>query len=360
MGDPKTHKHVHKADKDTQKTHMGVRKTLRRYDVDDQVETVHRLLNFHLPEGLPLPVGGARGARDFGPLTEDRVKKFQRDKKIKFGTKDYMNGVVDDATWAALTQKKAAVVTITPVPNGIDSSGWLERKRLSLGLPPLNRSPLLDPGPYLTPPWSKPSQSPPPGLVLDSIQAQIGGQIQRGSQLTLPFSWGRWANTDSLQLQVVAVILDRGKKDEFHNEIQFGFQYLENRGRGADSRRDLSFLAVLNHANIEQGKLNLPWDLNRRLHLDGRWNFGMQEQIALTTSLSNGFGSIQAQALPSVNLNLHAWDDDKHVLQLTGQGGPILEIDPPRGPNSSWALKAGVSGFLGLTYTYTLGDPTRP
>ena len=160
----------------------------------------------------------------------------------------------------------------------------------------------------------------------------------------------------SLQLQIIAVILDRGDKDVFHNEIQFGFQYLENRGpgsMGAGSRRDLSFVAVLNQANIAHGD-HLPLGLDRRLHLDGHWGFGIQEQIALTTSLSNGAGSIQGSAMPSVNLDLHHWDNDKHVLQLTGQGGLILEIDPPKGPGSSWGLKAGVAGFLGLTYTYTL------
>jgi hypothetical protein len=134
MGDPKTHK----ADKDAQKSHMGVRKTLRRHDVDAKVETLHRLLNYHLPGDLALPVGHAAGARDFGPLTEDRVKKFQRDKKINFGTERYMSGVVDDATWSALTKKKAAVVTIKPVPNGIGLSDWFDRKRPSFGLPPLN------------------------------------------------------------------------------------------------------------------------------------------------------------------------------------------------------------------------------
>jgi hypothetical protein len=344
MGDPKTHK----ADKDAQKSHMGVRKTLRRHDVDGQVETLHRLLNFHLPGDLALPVGHASGARDFGPLTEDRVKKFQRDKKINFGTERYMSGVV---------------VTIKPVPNGIGLSDWFDRRRPSFGLPPINPPSLLTQPPFLTPPSpfpttpspTTPSPTSPKGLVLDSIQAQVGGQIQYGSAITLPFAW-RGTNMRSLQLQIIAVILDRGDKDVFHNEIQFGFQYLENRGPGSmgtGSRRDLSFVAVLNQANILYGS-HLPLGLDRRLHLDGHWGFGIQEQLALTTSLSNGSGSIQGSIMPSVNLDLHHWDDDKHVLQLTGQGGLILEVDPPAGPAGSWGLKAGVGGFLGLTYSYSL------
>src|SRR5258708_7462717 len=349
MGDPKTQKPAQKADKGAQKTHAAVQKTLHRDNVDDQVETLHRLLNYHYSQDLPLPIGHAAGARNFGPLTEDRVKKFQRDKKINFGTERYMSGVVDDATWSALTKKTAAVVTI-----GL--SDWFDRNRQRLGLPPPNRPSLLTPPPYLTPPIlppSKPSSPSSKGYVVDSVQAQVGGQIQRASQLTLPFSFGRWANTYSSQLQIVAVILDRGNKDDFHHEVQVGFGYLENRGPGADSRRDLSFLAVLNQANIAQGK-HLPWGLDRHLHLDGRWNFGIQEQLALTVSLSNGFGSIQGQVTPSFSLNLHQWDDDKHVLQLTGQGGLILEVDPPRGPTGSWGLKAGGGGLLGLTYGYTL------
>ena len=361
MGDPKTHK----ADKDAQKSHMGVRKTLRRHDVDGQVETLHRLLNYHLPGDLALPVGHTSGARDFGPLTEDRVKKFQRDKKINFGTERYMSGVVDEATWSALTKKTAAVVTIKPVPNGIGLSDWFDRKRPSFGLPPLNPpSPLLTPPPYLTPPSpspstpspSTPSPSSPKGPpVLDSIQASIGVPIQYGSPIAIPFSW-RGTNMRSLQLQIVAIILDRGNKDVFHNEFQFGFQYLENRGPGslgAGSRRDVGFLAVLNQANILHGD-HLPLGLDRRLHLDGHWGFGIQEQIAITNSLSNGSWSFQGSGMPSVNLDLLHWDGDKHVLQLTGQGGLILEVDPPMGPTGSWGLKAGVGGYLGLSYSYSL------
>jgi hypothetical protein len=361
MGDPKTHKNTHKADKDAQKSHMGVRKTLRRHDVNAQVETLHRLLNYHLPGDLALPVGHAAGARDFGPLTEDRVKKFQRDKKINFGTERYMSGVVDDATWSALTKKTAAVVTITAIPKGVGLSDWFDRKRPSFGLPPLNPSPLFTPPPYLTPPSpppptpspSTPSPSSPNGLVLDSIQAQTNGQIQYGSPVALPL---RGTSMYSLQLQIVAIILDRGNKDVFHNEIQFGFQYLENFGpgsMGAGSKRDMGFLAVLNQANILHGD-HLPLGVDRLLHLDGHWGFGIQEQIAITNSLSNGSWSFQASGMPSVSLDLFHSSNDKHVLQLTGQGGLILEVDPPMGPMGSWGLKAGVGGALGVSYSYSL------
>lgn len=364
MGNPKTtHKHGHaQKDKDAHKTHMGVKRTLRRSDVDDQVETLHRLLNHHLPADNPLPVGRAPGARDFGPLTEDRVKKFQRDRKINFGTDRYMSGVVDDTTWSALTEKTAVVLTVKPVPNSIEPSAWLDRKRLSLGLPPLNPpSPLLNPGPYLTPPWSKPSSSGSEVVVLDGVQTQIGGPMQYGSLITIPFSPGgphlefNTAGMHSAQLQVVMVLLRKGNKDLSHIEGQGGFLYQKNRGPGADSRKDFGFLFVLNEANIKQGTLHLPWGLNRRLHLDGGWNFGVQEQVAVMTSLSNGLGSIQGAVLPTVNLNLYQSDDGKNLLQLTGQAGLMLELDPPRGPGGYWVLKAGPGGFVGMTYTYTFG-----
>jgi hypothetical protein len=125
MGDPKTHKPAQKADKGAQKTHAAVQKTLHRDNVNEQVETLHRLLNYHYPSDLPLPIGHAAGARNFGPLTQDRVKKFQRDKKVNFGTERYMSGVVDDATWSALTKKTAAVDR----PLGLTMGGRPDRTR---------------------------------------------------------------------------------------------------------------------------------------------------------------------------------------------------------------------------------------
>src|SRR5258707_12212446 len=112
MGDPKTHKPAQKADKGAQKTHAAVQKTLHRDNVDDQVETLHRLLNYHYSQDLPLPIGHAAGARNFGPLPEDRVKKFHRAKKINFGTKRNMSGVRNEPTRPAPTKTPAAGPTI--------------------------------------------------------------------------------------------------------------------------------------------------------------------------------------------------------------------------------------------------------
>jgi hypothetical protein len=157
----------------------------------------------------------------------------------------------------------------------------------------------------------------------------------------LPFNFDWHQRTRSFQLQIVAVLLNRGSKDDFHNEIQFGAQYLENRGPGAGSRRDLSFLAVVNQANLP--------GLG-----EGRWNWGIQEQLALTKSLYNGSGSIQGSILPTVNLSLLKRGKND-VLQLTGQGGLVLELDPPGAENGNrWGFKAGWQAFLGLTGTYTL------
>jgi len=225
-----------------------------------EVTFLHALLNHHLPPpDDQLPLTGP-GAADFGPRTEAKVKKFQQINKIDFGTKDFMDGVVGPHTWPELTKTQQITITIVP-----ESPSGLER--------PIERHFHL--GPQLTPPSITPftpsplipaNNPPPPGLVLDSIQLQAGGQG------TLPFSlhWREW--TGSLSLQIVAVLLHREYKKVFHNELQFGASYLENRGPGANSRRDLNFLAVLNQANIP--------GLG-----DGRWSWGIQEQLALTKSL---------------------------------------------------------------------------
>lgn len=313
---------------------MGVPpKTLRTHMHGPDVSLLHALLNYQLPPpDDQLPLAGP-GAIDFGPRTEAKVKKFQQVNKIDFGSKDYMDGVVGPNTWAELTKTQQVTITVTPAPpNGLERA--IARH--------------FQPGPYLTPPnltrpsLISPRNNPPPpsnALVLDSIQLQAGGQG------TLPLSsrpnYVRWGErTGSFSLQIVAILLNRRKKNVFHNEIQFGASYLENRGPGANSKRDLNFLAVVNQANIPG--------------LGGRWNWGVQEQIALTKSLSNGSGSIQGSIMPSVNFSLIKRGNND-VLQLTGQGGLILELDPPDMTNGNcWRLKAGLGAFLGLTGTYTL------
>ena len=277
---------------------MGVPRTLRMPMRGPEVSFLHALLNYQLP--LPddqLPLAGP-GAIEFGPRTEAKVKKFQQVNKIDFGTKDYMDGVVGPHTWAELTKTQQVTVIVIPAP-----LTGLERA--------IGRH--FHPSPSLTPPslFFPGNQAPPPsqGLVLDSVQLQAGGQG------TLPFSL-RWRErAGSFSLQIIAIILNRGNKKAFHNEIQFGASYLENRGPGADSKRDLTFLAVLNQANIP--------GLG-----DGRWSWGIQEQLALTKSLYNGSGSIQGSLMPALNLSLIK-QDDNDVLQLTGQAGVILELDPP-------------------------------
>jgi peptidoglycan hydrolase-like protein with peptidoglycan-binding domain len=287
------------------------------------VTLLHALLNYHMPPpDDQLPVAGP-GALDFGPRTLAKVKKFQEINKIDFGTKYFMDGVVGPNTWAALTKTQQVTVTVTPAaPSGLERA--IERH--------------FQPSARLTPPALILPQSNPPlaskGLVLDSIQVQAGGQG------TLPFSLHWHERTRSFQLQIVAVILNRGNKQNFHNEIQFGAQYLENRGPGATSKRDLSLLAVVNQANLPG--------------LGGRWSWGIQEQFALTKSLVNSTGSLQGSIMPTVNLSVIKRNGND-VLQLTGQAGLILELDPPGGGSgNNWGLKAGFGAFLGLTGTYTL------
>jgi hypothetical protein len=301
---------------------MGVPRTLLIGMSGDDVAFLHALLNYHLPPPEDqLPLHGA-GARDFGPRTETKVKKFQQIKQIDIGTKDYMDGEVGPHTWAELTKTQKVMITITPAsPSGLE-------RAISRHFPP----PSLDltlPPPFVggAPPSRK-------DFVLNNIQVQAGGQG------ALPFSlhWGQRAR--SFQLQIVAVLLDRGSKANFHNEVQFGAQYVENRGPGTSSRRDLSLLAVLNQANLP--------GLGQ-----GRWSWSLQEQFALIKSLSNDSGSIQGQVLPTVNLSLIKRGDND-VLQLTGQSGLVLELDPPGGASgNNWGFKVGWVAFLGVTGTYT-------
>src|SRR5262249_8554682 len=102
---------------------MSIPKTLRMPMRGPEVTFLHALLNYHLP--LPddqLPLTGA-GAADFGLRTEAKVKKFQQIKKIDFGTKDYMDGVVGPHTWPELTKTEQITLTIVPVsPSGLEQA----------------------------------------------------------------------------------------------------------------------------------------------------------------------------------------------------------------------------------------------
>ena len=237
---------------------MGRPRTLLIGMSGDDVAFLHALLDYHLPPPEDqLPLYGA-GARDFGPRTEAKVKKFQQIKRIDIGTKDYMDGEVGPHTWAELTKTQQVTITITPASTPGSPSG-LERA-ISRHFPRPSLDLTLPPPPFVV--GALPSRK---DLVLDNIQVQAGGQG------ALPFSldWGQ--RVGSSQLQIVAVLLDRGSKANFHNEVQFGAGYVENRGPGASSRRDLSLLAVLNQANLP--------GLG-----EGRWSWSLQEQLALIKS----------------------------------------------------------------------------
>jgi peptidoglycan hydrolase-like protein with peptidoglycan-binding domain len=306
---------------------VGSQKTLRLGAQGPDVKLLHALLNYQLPPpDDQLPLDGA-GAMDFGPRTLAKVRKFQEIHKIDVGTPDYMDGVVGKDTWQELVKTQQLTVTITPAPPTGPQC-------------PVPPPPQRQPQPNVTPPPATPANNPAPppkGIVLDSIQVQAGGQ---GLLPLRPFDWRHW--TASSQVQIIGILLSRENKPNFHLEGQFGIQETENFGPGsADSRRDFSFVAVLNEANIPGFKKDSPW------------SWSVQEQFALVKSLSNGSGSLQLSATPSLNFSLIKDKNDNDVLQLTGQSGLILEVDPPDGTNG-WGLKAGFSAFLGLTGTFTL------
>lgn len=271
---------------------------------------LHALLNYHLgPPDDQLPVEGT-GAEDFGPRTEAKVKRFQEVNRIDFGTRYFKDGVVGQHTWKVLNETQQVTLNVFAAPT------------LKLNPPTFPNLP----GKF--PPQS-PSALPAPKLTLDNIQ------IQAGEQGTFPLTGG--GVTASHSLQVVAVLLKKKDKDNFHPEIQVGPTILSNRGPGADSKTDFGLLGILNLANM-------PGSV-------GRFNWSVQSQLALIKSLSNSGGSGQLSVFGVANVNL----TKSGSIQATTQLGPVIEADPPTSDNGNkWGLKAGVGAFFGLTATINL------
>jgi hypothetical protein len=291
---------------------IATARTLRKPMKGSDVLLLHALLNYHL--GWPddqLPVEGA-GANDFGPRTEAKVKRFQEINKIDFGTKYFKDGVVGRHTWEALNETHQITVSVIATP-----------KLTPPTFPSL-------PGMF---PAKPPVAIPVPGLTLDNIQ------IQAGEQVTFPLTGGGIVN--SHVLQVVAVLLKKKDKANFHTEIQIGPTILSNHGPGASgpgaSKTDFGLLGILNLANMPGS--------------GGRFNWSVQAQLALIKSLSTRGGSGQVSIFGVANLNL----DKDGIIQATAQIGPVFEADPPSSVNGNkWGLKAGAGAFFGLTGTINL------
>jgi len=293
---------------------IATARTLRRSMKGADVLLLHALLNHHLgPPDDQLPVDGA-GAEDFGPRTEEKVKRFQEINRIDINTRYFKDGVVGQHTWKVLNETQQVTVRVIATPN-------------------LNLTPPKFPDiPGNVPPQS-PGTLPAPSLTLDNIQ------IQAGEQGTFPLTGG--GVTVSHALQVVAVVLKKKDKDNFHPEIQVGPTILLNRGPGSDgpggSKVDFGLLGILNLANMPGSA--------------GRFNWSVQSQLALIKSLSNRGGSGQVSIFGVANLNL----DKAGTIQATTQLGPVFEADPPSSDNGNkWGLKAGVGAFFGLTGTINL------
>jgi len=292
---------------------IATARTLRRPTKGADVLLLHALLNYHLgPPDDQLPVEGA-GADEFGPRTEEKVKRFQEINKIDANTKYFKDGVVGQHTWKALNETVQLTVNVLAAPE--------------LKLKP----PTFPSFPGMFPPPS-PKAIPAPKLTLDNIQ------VQAGEQGMFPLTGG--GVTVSHVLQVVAVLLKKKDKDIFHPEFQFGPTILSNRGPGVGptgSKTDFGLLGILNLANM-------PGSV-------GRFNWSVQSQLALIKSLSNRGGSGQLSIFGVTNLNL----DKAGTIQATTQFGPVFEADPPSSDNGhKWGLKAGLGAFFGLTGTLNL------
>lgn len=293
---------------------VATARTLRRGTKGADVLLLHALLNYHLgPPDDQLPVEGP-GAEDFGPRTENKVKRFQEINRIDIGTRYFKDGIVGQDTWKVLNEAQQVTLNV-------------------LATPTLKLNPATFPDRPNFPPPS-PRTLPLPKLTLDNSLG-FAIQVQAGEQGMFPMTGG--GVTGSHSLQVVAIILKKKDKDSFHPELQLGPTILANRGPGADSKTDLGFLAILNLANMPGSA--------------GRFNWSIQAQLALLKSLSNPGGSGQLSLLGAANLNIIK--DGR--LQATTQLGPVIEADPPTSDNGNkWGLKAGVGAFFGLTGSINL------
>ena len=293
---------------------IATARTLRSGMRGSDVLLLHVLLNYHLgPPDEQLPVDGP-GADAFGPRTEAKVKRFQEINKIDVGTKYFRDGVVGRHTWEALNETVQVTVNVTataPTP---------PPPKITPAVPPPDIPSVVPPRPPVVIPVSK--------LTLDSIQ------VQAGEQGTLPLTGGGYTNSHAIQ--IVAVLLKKNDKNSFHHEIQFGPTILSNHGPGAsgptDSKTDFGLLGILNLANMPGS--------------GGRFNWSVQDQLALIKSLSNRGGSVQNSVLGVANLNI----TESGSVQATTQIGPVFEADPPSSDNDrKWVFKAGISAFLGIT-----------
>jgi hypothetical protein len=288
-------------------------KTLRRGPTkgrEDDVVFLHMLLNSHLgPPDDQLPVQGS-GAIDFGPRTEAKVKKFQQVNKIDIDNKPYfMDGVVGKHTWAALTERVLMKTFVFAAP------------RLQLTPP--------------SPPTLPKFHPKPPQLNLP-----FPITVQSGAGFTIPFD-GKPVTTAHV-FQVTATLLK--KKDGIVRNLQAGPAIVET-PTDSNDKADFGFIAQVEIREKETGPI--VWSL--------------QAQAALLKSLTDR--AFSAQISPFVEADVQVFKRAGIVkLQVTGQFGPVFELDTPgRDNNRRWEGKRVFGGaFLGLTATFgEVDDPQK-
>jgi hypothetical protein len=278
---------------------------------------LHSLLNYHLPsDDDQLPVSGP-GARDFGPRTLAKVKKFQEVNKIDSGTRDFKDGIVGPHTWNKLLQKQQVIVTVIALP------------------PPMPPLPPILP-PFLMPPLTIPQLRPLPAPI-PAPKLELSAQFQVGEQGQFPT---KGPATASHSLQVVGVVLNKNDKERTHPEGQIGPTLSFNRGgKPDDSKTDLGFNAVLNVANLPGS--------------GGRFSWSIQTQAALIKSLDKPTPPAgQLSLIAAANLTL-VKVGDKDVLQVTAQAGGYLQAEVPNDSNDNkWKVTAGAVTFFGIAGTF--------
>jgi len=293
-------------------------RTLRLGYSGEDVRWLHGLLNARMdPTDDQLPITGG-GAKDFGPRTEAKVKRFQEIHKIDIDTKYYKDGVVGKHTWEALHEVSEVKANAL----------FVKQNTLKLPDPPV---------------WPKPGTPLPP--IVPQLKLKPDGmmQVQGGAGGSIPFD----GSTGALAHQVQVGFLVLGKVDGSTEQGQIGFL-----GSIANDwvKPNAASTAVGIFGSIQTR--NLPGS-------GSRITWTTQVQQAFYQSLQKGVGGGSSVTSLNVTGNISLLKDSQgnDVVQITGQTGPYLEIDTPNMVTRDWKFGAGWGAFLGVTLTYTSYTP---
>lgn len=292
----------------------------------EEVRLLHALLNQWLgPPEDQLPKEGV-GALDFGPRTEAKVKTFQKKYKIDAGKPHFPDGIVGPHTWAALhhfTSVEANLYFWTLPTLTLPSLPSFLPKCLTL---PSTPSLGLDLSPLVTP-VTRPS---------GQLQIQAGGS----GSLPLFHSAAEDPPKPGLYYQAqVSWLLLGDPEIDAQQQLQVGVVGTKD---------------MLHNGNWSLGVFGTWQSPTVKPLKRDELTLNAQFQETLYKNLDKRGGSSVTQANLSLNWALIS-KGGRPVLQASGQFGPYVEIDSPSDTNSRVVVSAGLSAFLGLTFSaYTL------